>query len=254
MITNLHLSNLKGKQQNAPHALVCTALLALLCTGCVPQWRYIPEAPVDRQPLLANSVTVPQLVEGRPPYQPPNQGLALLLAFTPGVLYQESDIARLEETSEYSWKFQPKDDIARALADEISNRRIFSKAEFAQNEIHADLILRGRLTSTRIESTSYQYGLTILGPALLMYVGAPIGKAHVTLAVDLELEEPQTKVVLWKRDYKGEREFYMGLYYGPKGEAIFDSMLKELMPQILSDLERAIKGMTTAAPERTREQ
>lgn len=101
----------------------------------------------------------------------------------------------------------------------------------------------------------YLYGLTFYGAFALGLFGAPLNGNTVELAFTLRLEEPQTSTVLWERSFKKERAMKVGLYYGWKESGTqYEDALKELMPEILSDLEQAIKGMTTAAAERTQGQ
>jgi len=236
--------------------LACAALLALLCSGCAPEWkwRYAPDPPTSRLPLLDNTVVVSNLSEERPPNKERNTALQVLLLFLPGVLYQTDEMERPEQIPESQIQFHPGEDLARALADEIANRRLFKATVYSPAGSQGDLILNGRLSSTHAEMTIYQYGLGIAGP-LTWYLGVPAGTSKRQLTFTLLLEEPQSQSVLWQKSYTTERNTTEGLYYGTSiGHIVFDALLKELMPQILSDMEQAIKGMTTAAVERTREQ
>jgi hypothetical protein len=221
----------------------------MLCTGCAEwKWRYQPDPPTQRNPLLANTVAVPALSDERAPLTKPDIALNVLLGFLPGVLFQTQEWERMEEASNGQWHFQPSEDVSRAVADEVRNRQIFKSVTFSRNGVDGELVLRGRLISTHVTRTVYQYGLTIVGAVYLALLGPPMQKLRFTLELDLTLNEPQTQSVLWQRTYKKEREILDGLYYGIKeGEIQYDAMLKETMPQILSDLEAAIKGMTTAA-------
>lgn len=233
----------------APLALACAALLALLCSGCAPEWkwRYAPDPPTSRLPLLDNTVAVPNLSDERPPNKEQNVALHLLLVFVPGVLYQTNEVERPEQIPGNEMQFHPTEDVARALADEITNRRLFKATVYSPAGSQGDLILRGRLSSTHGEMTIYQYGLNGVG-VYTWFLGIPAGTSKRQLTFTLQLEEPQSESILWQKSYKTERSTTEGLYYGtPAGHIVFDSMLKELMPQILADLEQAIKGMTTAA-------
>ena len=175
-----------------------------------------------------------------------------LLAMVPGLPYFTREGERPDETPHgersFSPNFRPKEHFARALAEELRNRQIFNSVLFAQGAGSADLVVHGRLTSTHWENTVYLYGLTFYGALLLGLFGAPLNGNMVEVAFTLQLEEPQTRTVLWERSFKKEHATKVGFYYGwREGMLPYDGALKELMPQILAELEQAINGMTTAA-------
>jgi hypothetical protein len=238
------------EKKNVPFSF-CALFLMLFCVGCVPEmkWKYRPDPPMERPPLLANSVTVPSLSDERPSQVSEKGTTLLLLMFLPGVLYQTIIAERAEEIPSSQLQYHPADDIAHAVADEVENRRIFKSVAYSKDGVTSELSLRGRLTSTRSTATLYQYGISVFA-SYLWLLGLPAMKAHFTLEVELQLDEPISGILLWKKTYKKEREYIDGMYYGMKrGEIQYDAMLKELMPEMLSDLEAAIKGMTTAAVE-----
>lgn len=232
-------------------------LLALLCSGCAQErkaWQYQPDPPLQRPPVLANTVAVTNFEDQRAPFSMPSKHLGLL-AMVPGLPYFTQEGERPDEIPQRELGFRPREEFARAFADELRNRRIFNSVVFAREGGAADLVLHGRLTSTHWENTVYLYGLTFYGALLLGLFGAPLNGNMVELAFTLQLQEPQTSTVLWERSFKKERAIKVGIYYGWKESGTqYEAALKELMPEVLSDLEQAIKGMTTAVAERTREQ
>ena len=242
MITNLHLSNLKGKQQNAPLALACAALLVLLCTGCANlKWNYTPAPPLHRSPLFSNTVMVPPFTDSRPSEETDHRNWV----FIPLLLYSDSFFNRLDTTvPETKDRFNPAEDLAKALATELNNHRFFESAKFASRDMDGELILHGDVASTRLDTRIYSYGVSLVC-AYLWLAGLPAGTVGNELSFTLTLEEPSSQTILWQKSYKvdyGETVWFYEAFAGKNAMAYFyESMLKGLMPSILSDLESAMK-------------
>src|SRR4030095_15672898 len=72
------------------------------------------------------------------------------------------------------WQFRPADDIARAVAQEMENARIFRETFAGNRASEADYVLLGEITSTKYEGKIISYGLSAYGPLLWLF-GFPSG-------------------------------------------------------------------------------
>ena len=243
-----HLFNPGRTPKQKPFLFVCIGLLALLCSGCASdlKWKYTPAPPLNRSPLFGNTVMVSPFADSRPTEDIDHQGWI----FIPIILYADSVYNRLDATfPESKVRFNPTEDLAKAVATELHNRRFFESVTFTPEDKGGELILRGEVTSTRLESRAYPYGLSIFG-VYLWLVGLPAGAVSNQLGFTLTLEEPRTQTILWQKSYTvdhGETIWFYEAFAGKNLKAFFyEDMLKGLMPSILSDLENAMK--TIASP------
>lgn len=220
----------------------CLLAISLACSGCASwRWSYVPDPPANRAPLLANTVAVPPFTDERPSELYDHTALMLI----PLVLYYSVYADKVEERlPEKTSQFNPLEDIPKALAVELQNRRFFKSAFFAQSDREGELVLRGKLTSTKFEETGYSYGVSLF----LVYfyaLGLPMATGWNELIFSLQLEEPQSHTVLWHKTYTAKDSGTRGAWYGPRNSLWYDAMLKKLMPTILSDLEAAMSAMAS---------
>ena len=108
-------------------------LIILLCSGCASPrgWAYKGLQPLsDRSPILGKSVAVVPFTDSRP-IQNSNNALLYLIPLMP-YGWQELNTPETVDRHLASglWQFKPTEDIAKAVASEISNRRIFKEAFF----------------------------------------------------------------------------------------------------------------------------
>ena len=217
--------------------------LSLLLSGCATsvKWKYEPAPAVNRTPLLANTVTVPPMLEGR---GSENSGNGMLI-MVPLVLWRSSVTDRPDQVENTDMQFKAQQDIAKALAEEIRNRNLFKSVVYSDRDESGELLLRSKLVSTRLNETVIQYGFAFLAH-YLWALGLPARNNHRELAFSVELVEPLTQQVLWEKSYRTEWNDLTSLWWGASPSDIrYDGMLKELMPGILKDMEEAVKGLTS---------
>ena len=217
--------------------------LSLLLSGCASSmnWKYQPGPAVSRPPLLANTVAVPPMLEGRPSENSGNGWLIMI----PLVLWRSSVTDRPDMVENTDLRFKPHEEIAKAVAQEVENRRLFKTVTYSDRDGSGELLIRGKLESTRLDETVYQYGFAFLAH-YLWALGLPARTNHRYLSFTLELVEPLSQHVLWEKTYRTDWSALVSLWWGASPNDIrYDGMLKELMPAVLKDLEEAVKGLTT---------
>jgi hypothetical protein len=243
----------------SPHVLLTRQLLltlfpvlvvSVVSVGCEqgPRgWTYTAIQPADRRPMVTKSVAVPPFRDERSSKDPELISMLLLLPFFPSgtaEVYKpefQRDLGYRHRMSGDSWKsFKPTEDIAKALAEELRNSHLFNEAFFTFRETEGDLILRGTVSSTRLEVTMYSYGLSLAFP-IPWLLGFPAYKITNELSFHLQLEDKTSTKVIWEKGYTAAHEVRWS-YYNRVSGFWFDVILKELMPTILSDLEQAARS------------
>lgn len=218
------------------------AILGLSEIGCssARTWTYQVAPFTDRPRAIEKSLAVPPLNDLRRP-ENTNSILFYLLPLMP---YGWQDFEQPEGVSHHIlsglWQFKPTEDIAKALAAEIHSYNIFREAFFTFRESEADFVLRGSLTSTNYNGTLYTYGLSVEGP-LLWLIGFPAGSVTNQLSVRLELVERNSNRRIWEHDYSFVYDAGVFWLYALPEDFYYDKILKQLMPEILADIEEAVK-------------
>lgn len=216
-------------------------LTGMAATGCTyPRgWAYDAAPPMERPPLVAGTLVVPPLVDQRPADNADKVWLYLI----PLMPYGWQDYQQPERMASHvnsgRWRFAPTEDIAKALAAEIANRRLIAEARFASTEEDADWVLRGGLSSLHYDGRLLTYGLSVAGPNLWL-VGLPAGSVKNSLAMTLRLENRRSRTVVWEQRYDLTHDEGLFWLYSLAEDFWYDTMLKQLMPRILSDLEEAL--------------
>jgi len=166
------------------------------------------------------------------------------LWLVPLVLWNSNHADKIEDSlPEQLRQFNPIEDIPKALASELQNKGYFKSVTFSKDG-DGELILKGRLTSTTYDETRFSYGLSLY--CYLLYIlGLPIATTGNELAFTLQIEEPQSRSLLWENTYKSDERGLRGIYYGSRSGLWYDVMLKELMPKILSDVEQGLQMVTS---------
>jgi len=141
--------------------------------------------------------------------------------------------------------FDPSRDFAKATASELQEAGIFSSVTFAETlgSSSPDLVLHGRIHSTKWERAITTYLLGPLGPVFWI-LGLPMGETTTMVEMDLSLTSPEDPSnVIWGMSMEFEGKQLDGPYYGLKDavqsypEAIQDA----LKPAILNLTQLAVK-------------
>jgi len=149
----------------------CVCVFVGLLAGCGsvrgPATQYykldIPPAPTPAGPSAAASLRVE-------PFR------------TPGFLRQDRIVYRPSPVEvgfyEYHrWAEPPNATVTKALADQLTKRRLFRSVEISDDEEKADYVLRGSID--RLQEVDYA------------------GAVHVQVSISAELEDPVQQQVIW---------------------------------------------------------
>jgi hypothetical protein len=139
----------------------------------------------------------------------------------------------------------PSRDFAMAIAEELKHAGIFSTVRFAESlATRPDLVLSGMIRSTNWRRSYTTYGLGPLGP-LVWILGAPMGKATNTVAMDLHLtpaNEPTR--AMWRFTMEFEDSHLFGIYYG------MEQSVENYANAVQESLKPAINNLVKIATDR----
>ncbi len=138
----------------------------------------------------------------------------------------------------------PSQDFAMAIANELRHAGIFSTVAIAESlTTKPDLVLSGTIHSTNWRRSFTTYGLGPIGP-LVWILGAPIGKATNTVAMDLQLT-PQNEPsrAMWQFTMEFEDSHLFGIYYG------MEESVENYANAVQETLKPAISNLVKIATE-----
>ena len=207
-------------------------------SGCTSQrvWTYSPEAKIELEPMLYKSVAVPPLVDERVNMNLNRSGLGLIPLFPYGWQTMYTPEGGQEHRTSGFWLFAPTEDFAKAIAIELENSSLFEEVFFTTRPSEADLSLRGTIESTQYTSKMYTYCLSLVGVYLWLF-GFPSGSASNELILDLKLVDNTTDQVIWGFRYKKSAGSTSWIY-SLKSDFFYDTMLKEIMEEVIVSLKK----------------
>jgi hypothetical protein len=215
----------------------------MLLTNCTREriWTYSADPYSRRPPLLDKTVVVLPLTDAR---EDTNKEM-LFMWFVPLVPFGWTTLDTPEQASTHvaslAWSFDPEEDMAIAIAQELKNARIFKEVSFSRKATDGDLVLRGVIKSTFYSGEKYSYGLSVLAFPMWL-IGFPYGTARNELHITLTLEDPGTKEVLWKHDSR-RRKNSTSWIYTFKPDFLYEDLLKgtiklEVLPSLKETFTR----------------
>lgn len=219
-----------------------TLLAATMAAGCAAQkaWIYAPKArAVSPSPVLDKSVAVPPFADARPNVNRDFFLLYLIPLMPFGWQNFDAPEASTMHFASGLWIFKPSEDLAKAMAAELTSSRMFREAFFTYRAGEGDLVLEGKINSTKYKSYVITYGLSVDGP-LLWLVGAPAG--HISNVLDLEfvLRDNKTGDVLWKQSYMEAMGGLRWIYY-LHADFNYDTLFADIAKKALADMETFLR-------------
>ncbi len=209
-------------------------------SGCTSQrvWTYSPEAKMELEPVLENSVAVPPLIDERVNMNLNRSGLGLIPLFPYGWQTMYTPEGGQEHRTSGFWLFKPTEDFAKAIAIELQNSSLFEEVFFTHRPSEADLSLKGTIESTQYTSRMYTYCLSLVGIYLWLF-GLPSGTATNQLILNLKLVDNATDQIIWESRYKKSVRSTSWIY-ALNSDFFYDTMLKEIMKEVIVSLKKSL--------------
>jgi hypothetical protein len=165
---------------------------------------------------------------------------ALWLASVPLAPYGYQNLRRPETlphhiNSDLWLNYNPAEDFARALMDELEAAKIFKSVFFASTPQESNYYIEGIIINTNYRGRRLSYGLGILSPAL-WHFGFPASYISNDLQIKLSLIETKTKKVIFSKNYKANNYSEIGWLYKLPNDLHYFEMLAILYQQFTQDI------------------
>jgi hypothetical protein len=214
-------------------------------------WRYAP----DSYPVASKSLTQKRLVVLPFKDSRPDSNIdAQAIIYIPLMPYGWDDLSFPEAGHLGSFphpgifvdtiqpqQFKPKENFARAAAEELRASGLFKEVIFVPSPSGEDVVLYGEVTSTRYYRTIWSYGLSIFA-GLPWLIGLPAGTVTNELAIEFHLDDRVTGAVLWRKNY---HDSYKTTYWIPYNfprhfnyDTLYKAMLRDVVESLRAELAR----------------
>lgn len=212
---------------------------AIAVSGCarMKSWSYAPEPRRSSAPLVDKTLVVLPFEDRRPNVNSNYLLLYLIPLFPCGWANYGTPEGVPMHMNSGQWQFRPPDDLARAVAQEVENRRVFRETFVGNRPSEGDLVLSGTIVSTKYKATMFTYGLSVYGP-LLWLVGLPSGTSSNTLELGLRIAKTPSDPPLWACTIR-EHASDVSWIYWLKPDFRYDELLKRGMGGALESLSGA---------------
>ena len=141
-----------------------------------------------------------------------------------------------------AWFYNPKEDFAEALAEELNEAGVFKEAVFVAYSYakESKYIVRGNLIKSRYNSKIYTYFISSIAvfPWLL---GAPATYTYSDLEIELSLIRTADQKELFKRHYVAKPISSHSWIYNFKNDFVYDQLLQDINQQFIADLREKLK-------------
>lgn len=226
--------------------LTSVLLISIFCCSCNKTWQYRTKS-IKKAAVLNESVTVLSFRDRRPRE---NSNL-VSLSIVPLLPYGWQNINLPEMINDHAntnfWFYNPKEDFAEALAEELNEAGVFKEAVFVSYRDFAyyrdkasKYIVRGNLIQSRYDSKIYSYFISYMAifPWLL---GAPASYTYSDLKIELSLIRTADQKELFSKRYAAKPISNHHWIYNLKNDFVYDQLLQDINQQFIADLREKLR-------------
>lgn len=224
--------------------LVVTLFLVALAlsTGCAhtSSWSYETNEFVPRPRKIGETAVVLPFTDARASRNA-DRFLLFMLPLSPYgfVNYDRPEDAE-QHTNSAAWlHFEPKDDFAKALAEDLTAAGIFSEARFDHQEGESRYVIKGRILKTHYNGKVLSYGLGFYG-WFLWFVGAPASITKNTLVMELECYDTVRGETVYKKEYSPETVRTISWFYYQQDDFNYPDLVRTVYKQFIQELAGAL--------------
>jgi len=213
---------------------------ALQLTGCANQqsWVYRPNGYENNSaPVQKTAVVLPFNDERKND----NSNMFMmylipLVPFGPQSLEVPEGVP-MHITSGLWVNYKPTEDFPKALAEELTNAKMFKETYFDFKQGNADVAIKGKIISTKYNGKIISYGLSAYG-IVLWFIGFPATYVTNELSVQLDAVDLKTNTVLMSKAYTATPYETTGWIYLLPSDFKYSSMLQEIYKQFVDDVKK----------------
>ncbi|SPD74783.1 conserved exported hypothetical protein [uncultured Desulfobacterium sp.] len=218
-----------------------------LASGCATQksWVYSANSYGEASNQINKSVVVLPFQDARPNINSNYWAMYLIPVMPFG--WQTLNVPEGQPMHIFSglWtNYKPTEDYPKALAEELTNSRLFKEAYFDFKKGDSGCVVKGKILTTRYSGKMITYGLSAYGP-LLWFVGFPAGTVANELSVELSLVDTQSDNVLFTNTYTAPEYSRVGWLYVMPNEFNYPTMLKDLYKKFIEDVRGRLSEIST---------
>ena len=136
--------------------------------------------------------------------------------------------------------FNPKEDFAKGLVEELGKSEIFAETFFANSIKDSQYYINGEIISMEYKGKMFSYGLSIYGP-LLWYFGLPASHISNDLEIKLSLMDSKLKKEIFSKTYKADQYKKLGWIYNLPNDFYYPEMLRIVYQQFVNDVKNLNK-------------
>lgn len=224
--------------------LVAMTAMTLGCRFRTVAWTYTPTVHTTvPSPLLGKTVAVPPFADARPDSNYNLTMLCLLPVIPCGWQKAETPEGVEPHGTSMRWVFKPSEDFAKAMAAELERAGFFQKVFFTYRPNEGDLVLQGKIVSTKYKWFVLTYGLGFMG-AYAWLVGAPVGWTSSRLELEMTLKDSKSGAVIWQNAGQGKKGKPYWIYYQPS-DFYFDNLFAKIARDLVDDLGAKLRARPT---------
>ena len=222
--------------------LTSILLISIFCCSCNKSWQYRIKS-IKKAVVLNQSVAVLPFRDRR---SRENTNLAALSAL-PLLPYGWQNMNSPEMVSGHAhtgaWYYNPKENFAMALAEELDEAGVFKEAVFVHYRGMAKeskYIVRGSLIKSRYNSKIYTYFISYFAffPWLL---GAPATYTYSDLEIEFSLIRTADQKRLFSKKYAAKPISSHHWIYNLKNDFVYDQLLQDINQQFIADLREKLR-------------
>ena len=209
-----------------------TVLISLNSCGIQKSWVYSPESSPSSNVINDKAVVMP-FTDSR---LNENKG-SLYSYLVPLMPFGSIKLSIPEGSSTHAnsalWtNYNPKEDFAKALAQELTVSNTFNEAYFSYKN-DEKYSVKGEIINTDYQAKLFSYCLSTFGPALWI-IGAPATKISNSIKLELSVLNNDTGVIMYMNTYEREIE-HLSWIYKLKSDFNYSEMITEIYQEFLSD-------------------
>lgn len=200
-------------------------------------WRYKPGIYNGSTMLFNKTAVVLPFQDKRK--ETVQSGNMLLCLITPVVNVACSSVKQRPEALSIAAGFNPREDFAKALAEELQSSNMFREAYFDEIPDNGNYVISGTILETIKDDTIYSYGLSFLSVPL-WFVGLPAGSVVNSFSVDIISTEARTGRIVLAKTYTAPQSHELGWVYAAPKECNYSEMAQTVYRQFVTDLTQKL--------------
>ncbi len=166
---------------------------------------------------------------------------AVMLYMLPLAPYGYQNLSSPETTARHInsglWvNFNPKEDFAKAMAEELNASRVFKEAIFSSSIRDSEYYVSGEILSMQYKGKLFSYGLSVYGPILWVF-GLPATHVANDLEIKLSLIDSKTKKEIFTKTYTADHYKKLGWAYSLPNDFYYPEMLRALYKNFTDDIQ-----------------